>query len=110
VKLRTENQRIEISGEDAIRILREINLVVVSLHKIGSYYAVADEVERANYERETTRFIDDWKVTARLAEARAVLSKAFDTTLGDDDMDDLERAMESVDYWSNPARSPVSNS
>lgn len=106
MKLRPTNRRIEIAGEDAMRVLREIELVLTSLHKIGSFYAVADESEKQNYDRETTRFIDEWRVTARLAEARAVLSRCFDSTLGEDDMDDLEREMESVDYWAGPGSSP----
>lgn len=106
MRLRPTNQRIEIAGEDAVRVLREIELVLISLHKIGSFYAVADEAEKEHYDRETTRFIDEWKVTARLADARGVLSRYFDSTLGEDDMDDLEREMESVDYWSGPGSSP----
>jgi len=108
MKLRTENQRIEMTGEDAIQILREIELVLISLHKIGSYYAVADHAEKSNYEHETTRFIDEWRVTSRLAKAREIFNCHFDQTVGDDDMDDLERAMENVDYWSNPRSSPKS--
>ena len=108
MKLHRKNQRIEIPGEDAVRVLREVELVLTSLHKIGAFYAVADEAEKKNYDRETTRFIDEWKVTARLAEARALLSRCFDSALGEDDMDDLERAMESVDYWSRPDSSPRS--
>lgn len=104
VKLSSENQCIKVAGEDAVRILREIELVLVSLHKIGAYYANAEST--TEYERETTRFIDEWKVTTRLAEARELLSRHFDSTLGADSMDDLEREMESVDYWSGPQSSP----
>lgn len=32
-----------------------------------------------------------------------ILTEKFDATLGDDDMDDLERAMESLRYWSKPS-------
>ena len=42
VTLRPQNQRIDIAGEDAIRVLREIELVLVSLHKIGSHYAALE--------------------------------------------------------------------
>ncbi|MCP3944982.1 MAG: hypothetical protein GY710_26375 [Desulfobacteraceae bacterium] len=106
MKLFPKNKRIEIDGEDLVQVLREIELLLLSLHKIGSYYTIADDVEKANYEKETTRFIDEWKVTARLSEVRTLLSKHFDLTLADDDMDDLERAMQSLNYWSNPESSP----
>ncbi len=36
MRLRAKNQRIDIPGEEAIRVLREIELVLISLHKIGS--------------------------------------------------------------------------
>ena len=91
------NKSITISGEDLINVLKEIELILVSLHDMGPYYVDHD---KKNYEAETTRFIDEWQVTKRLAYVRKVLSEKFDLTLGDDDMDDLERAMESVKYWS----------
>lgn len=106
MKLGPQNQRIEISGEDAITVLQEIELILISLHKIGSYYACADSAEKANYERETTRFVDEWRVTERLAKARATLSRCFDSTPAEDDMDDLERAMDALKYWSGPQSSP----
>lgn len=104
--LRAENQIVRIAGEDAVGVLRELELVVVSLHRIGSYYATNSAMDRSGYEHETTRFIDEWKVTERLANARAVLSKYFDSTMGADDMDDLEREMESVEYWDGPGSEP----
>lgn len=94
-----ENEKIVLSGEEAIEILKEIEIMLISLHDMGSYYMNRDTRE---YEKETTRFIDEWKVTHRLARIRGVLSKKFDNTLGDDDMDDLERAMEKLKYWEKP--------
>lgn len=111
MNLRPENRRIEIAGEDAIEVLRVIEVILISLHKIGSCYAVPvnremTETEKRNYEQETNRFIDGWKVTSRLSKARRLLSERFDLTLGKDDMDDVERALESVDFWSGPGSSP----
>jgi hypothetical protein len=108
MSLRAQNRRIEIAGEDAIEVLRAIELVLVSLHKIGSYYAVPEHetFDARSFERETTRFIVEWKVTSRLATARKLLSVCFDSTLGEDDMDDLEREIRTVDYWSGPGSSP----
>lgn len=97
------NQQITLSGDEAVRVLREINLILISLHSMGSYYIDKD---RSEYEAETTRFIDDWKVTARLAEIRAILTRKFDLTLGSDEMDDLERTMETLRYWRAPGDNP----
>lgn len=97
--MRRENERITLSGVEAITILKEINLILISLHDMGSYYMDKDKRE---YEKETTRFIDEWKVTHRLSKIREILSKKFINELGDDDMDDLERAMERLKYWQKP--------
>lgn len=100
---RPENENISISGGDAITILQEVELILISLHKIGSYYVGKNQQE---YERETNRFIDEWKVAGRLAKVRTILSERFDSTLGEDDMDDLERAMEGLNIWTSPNDMP----
>ena len=104
------NRRIVLSGEDALRILREIELLLQSLHHIGRHYYPdgdddgADALRRAQYCAETTRFIDEEQATTRLARMRSILSAAFDTTLGADEMDDLERAVEALPLWRAPGR------
>lgn len=103
--LRPENERISIAGQDLLQALCAIEVVLVSLHKIGALYSVTGD--RSAYERETTRFVDGWRVAERLAEARAVLSRQFDSTLGDDDMDDLERALGALECWSGPGSLPA---
>ena len=105
-----ENENITMSGAKLIEALKEIELILISLHKMGSYYGelfMNDENKhRSDYERETTRFIDEWLVTRRLAKIRRILSEKFDDMLGDDDMDDLERAMEGLKYWEKPGDKP----
>ncbi|SCZ27301.1 hypothetical protein SAMN03159313_2183 [Pseudomonas sp. NFIX46] len=32
------NKTIEINGEDALEVLAEIEFILISLHKMGSYY------------------------------------------------------------------------
>lgn len=105
------NEQIVLSGNDAIELLKEIELILISLHKMGSYYAIKYQEgildrESGEYERETTRFIDEWKVTNRLAKIRTILCAKFDNALGKDDMDDVERAMEVLRYWTNPGDKP----
>lgn len=98
-----KNEQIVLSGDEVIEALKEINVILISLHDMGSYFIGKDIQE---YEKETTRFIDEWKVTHRLAKIRGILSKKFDSTLGNDDMDDLERAMEGLKYWEKPGDNP----
>ncbi|MCW8930607.1 MAG: hypothetical protein OQL19_10250 [Gammaproteobacteria bacterium] len=98
------NREISYSGEEIINILKEIELILISLHNMGTYYMDKDDEE---YRNETTRFIDEWKVTHKLATVRAVLTKRFDLSIGDDDMDDLERAMESIKCWSKKGDNPI---
>ena len=104
------NKKITLSGEELIEALKEIELILISLHKMGSYYGEKfienEDKYKTEYEIETTRFIDDWSVTQRLAKVRRILSEKFDDTLGEDDMDDLERAMEGLKYWANPGDNP----
>lgn len=91
------NNRLTYLGDEVIEVLKENNIILLSLHKIGSYYGAkfheyGEEKFRDEYERETTRFIDDWGVTQKLANIRMILSVKFDDTLGVDNMDLLERA------------------
>lgn len=106
MKLLDANTTIQIPGEELARVFLEIELVLISLHKIGAHYATTDTASKNDYEHETTRFIDEWRVTERLALARSIISERFDQTLGSDDMDDLERAAETLKYWENPQTQP----
>lgn len=94
-----ENEEITLSGDEATSILKELDFMLISLHKIGTYYLGRS---RSEYESETCRFIDEQEITNKLAKIRFILTEKFDTSLGDDDMDDLERAMEGIEYWSKP--------
>lgn len=102
------NRRIVLSGEDALRILREIEFLLISLNNIGRHYYPdgdddgADDQRRAQYCAETTRFIDAQQATTRLALMRRILSAPFDTSLGGDEMDDIERAVAALPLWRAP--------
>jgi hypothetical protein len=63
---------------------------------MGSYYSDKPVEE---YRKATTEFIDNENVTQRLAKIRTIISKNFDSTLGEDDMDDIERHVEGIEFW-----------
>jgi len=91
-----KNKTISIPGEEALEALKEIEFILISLHKIGSYYA---DKPKEDYERSTTEFIDKQLVTQRLAKIRRMITEKFDTSLGDDDMDDIERHIDGMEFW-----------
>ena len=91
-----KNKQIVLNGKDALEVLADIEFILISLHKMGSYYA---DKPVEDYLKATTDFIDNEKVTQRLAKVRKVISKNFDSTLGDDDMDDIERHLEEIKFW-----------
>ncbi|RUR67696.1 hypothetical protein EJP67_11590 [Variovorax guangxiensis] len=94
-----KNKELRIDGGDLLNVLREIEYMLISLHKIGSYYAPDLPGKKSEYNAETTKFIDDGDVTGRLARVRSALSRVFDETRGEDDMTDIERALEGLQFW-----------
>lgn len=104
VIVKKEIEKIILTGEEAISILCDLEYVLISLGNIGRYYhcnAVGQHA-RADYCEETTRFIDERRITHKLAEMRAILAGKFETAVGEDDMDDLERAVENIRVWEAP--------
>jgi len=91
-----KNKKIILTGEDALEALANIEFIMISLHKMGSYYSDKPVEE---YRKATTEFIDNENVTQRLAKIRTIISKNFDSTLGEDDMDDIERHGEGIEFW-----------
>ena len=114
LKMREENKIITIPGEEALEILNELDILVVSLDHIKSHYAISSKVTdedviyraREACHNELADFMVNWKIFKKLAKIRGVLSEKFDDTLGDDDMDDLERAAEGLKYWEKPGDTP----
>lgn len=94
-----DNERTELTGEEALSVLGEINYLLISLRDMARYYYHSqdesgmgnDEIE---YYKETAGFIDRNKITHRLAKVRMTITEKFNSELGDDDMDDIEREME----------------
>lgn len=94
--MREENKEITYKGEEMIAALQEMEYILISLHRMGSYFS---DKERNSYTEETAEFIDNSLVCDRLAKIRTFLSAGFDDTLGDDEMDDIERACENLPLW-----------
>jgi hypothetical protein len=93
---------LSYSRDDIISILRDLNMIVSSLDRLGSSASV-------DTEHDATRvrdFVDQWQVLPRLARIRGLLSEPFPTTLGDDKMEELERLMQDVPHWTESHPDP----
>lgn len=90
------NKEIVVSGECLLKVLADIEFILISLHNMGSYY---HDKPVADYQRATTDFIDGQKITKRLSRVRKALSEKFDKTIGDDDMTDVERHHRNIKFW-----------
>jgi len=105
--MKIENEIIKLEGAQLIDALCEIEYIMISLREMGRYYyqnvqSPPTDETYLEYALETTRFIDENLIFDRLNKVRAILSSPFNSELGDDDMDDIERAIETVKFWSKP--------
>ena len=103
-----EEEIISYRKKDIIKILAYINMMVVSLDRIGSHYEDCESVEE--YHALSSNFLDEWKVAPKLSRIRTILSDPFSYELGDDDMDELEREFQDLEYWSIKNLSPLKKS
>lgn len=97
------SKEIRIKREDALRALRHLEMIVLSLDHIGS---ASTNMSKEEYDRVSSEFLDDWDVARRLADVRRILSEQFPDEPGDDGTDELERELEGTPHWKPLATRP----
>jgi hypothetical protein len=105
--MKKENEVITFKGESVIDALCEVEYILISLGDIGRYYYLHPDRPptpdtKLAYALETTRFIDENLICDRLSKVRNILCEPFDEGLGDDNMDDIERVVEKLNFWRKP--------
>ena len=96
-------EHIRVRKSDLIDALSTLETIVVSLDRIGSCHA---ELEQGAYDKITTEFVEQWDICRRLLAMRKTLSNYFSDDLGDEDMDELERALHETPHWQRHHRKP----
>ena len=91
---------LKIDRSALVTALRNLETIVVSLDRLGS---CATEMNEEEYKESLVAFLADWDVFAKLSEARRLLSEPFETELGNDGMDELERELEGITFWHRDA-------
>ena len=96
-------RRVALDRSKLVAVLRDLEMIVLSLDRIGSSEQDMSEVE---FWEASSRFLRDWSVARRLLTARMMLSEPFSDELGPDDMDELERLVHDVPHWTFNERQP----
>ncbi|EQB94075.1 DUF4303 domain-containing protein [Elizabethkingia anophelis] len=91
------NNKIKLSEEEALKIIVDLDQIVVSLDKIKSHFAEDNNFQK--HDKTLSDYIINEKVNQTLAQIRGLLSSKFSLSAGEDDMDDLERACSTNRYW-----------
>lgn len=91
------NNKIKLSEEEAVKIIVDLDQIVVSLDKIKSHFAEDSNFQK--HDKTLSDYIINQKVNQTLAQIRGLLSSKFSLSVGEDDMDDLERACSTNRYW-----------
>lgn len=99
----SDEEIVTFCREDVVRILRDLEVLVVSLDHIEAAARDVGDEEEARYLRD---FVEQWRVLEKLANMRAVLSDAFSRTPGDDLMGELERKVHDVSVWTSTETRP----
>lgn len=91
------NNKIKLSEEEVVKIIVDLDQIVVSLDKIKSHFAEDSNFQK--HDKILSDYIINEKVNQTLAQIRGLLSSKFSLSVGEDDMDDLERACSTNRYW-----------
>lgn len=92
---------VEVSQDDLLFIIRTLNLLTISLDRIGSC-DVPDEFRKMLL----SDFILQWNIFKLVAQSRKNACSYFSDELGPDEMDFLERIMKDDPHWTFDNREP----
>jgi hypothetical protein len=96
--INAKTRKVPLSADELVAVLKEIEVILQSLHRVGSFYADDDMM----CDRETARIIDDYRCAMRLAKARSILVEAMRRTLPQEDVATIEDALGRVRFWRAP--------
>lgn len=93
-----QSQEIALSVSDLREVLKDIEVMLQSLHRVGSFYS--DDLQECD--RETIRIIDGFGYTKRLARVRYLLTMAAHRGLSAEEVERLEETLGRVRHWRPP--------
>lgn len=92
---------VAVSQDDLLFIIRTLNLLTISLDRIGSC-----DVSPEFRKKLLSDFIQGWNVFKLVARSRKKVCSYFSDELGTDEMDFLERLLKDDPHWTFDNREP----
>ena len=96
-----DRNTVVVSEDDLLAIVRVLNMLTLSLDRIGSCDVVPDVREKLHM-----AFLCEWRILRLVAKCRGILFSYFSDELGPDEMDDLERMLKDEPHWTLDNRKP----
>jgi hypothetical protein len=93
--------QIVIAEQDFLEVFGLLELLVISLDRIGS-----SELSRRESNETVGRFVDEADITRRLLRARRLLSDALDSSATREQIEAVDHAMERVRPWDHRPHAP----
>jgi hypothetical protein len=97
-----EIDTVTYQKEQILKVLRDLEVLVVSSDRIGSAWQDRDSDEK--YNAMFVKFFDEFGFFKKLAKMREILSEPFPYESDDNAVDELERNFQSLKFWSPPVR------
>ena len=94
-------KKVKFTYEEIIEMLKELNVIVVSYDKMGSYYHDYEERWR-EYADEATKFTDNNRICNRISKIRYIISSRFNETYNDKTIEKSYEVFDKLKYWENP--------
>lgn len=91
-------KKVELDERKIVEVLKHIEIMLQSLHRVGSFYA--DDLVACD--RETIKIIDDFEYCKRLARVRYILSVAAKKAFEASEWEAIEDKLCNVRDWKPP--------
>ena len=86
-----------LTKTELLEILKELNVIVVSLDRIGSYHS---EISEQESNKIISDFINNWDVFRKLANIRRILDAKLNEHINTVTREKLDEEFEALEYWS----------
>lgn len=88
----SKRNKIQLTEEEGLKIIVELDQIVVSLAKIKNHFAEDSDFQK--HDKMLSDYIINEKVNQTLVQIKDLLSSKFSLNLGEDDIDLVEKTCE----------------